>query len=74
MDAKKIGKRLTRLRGDMSQAEVAKKCKIARSTLGMYENGLRVPRDEIKVRLAKFYKKSVGDIFFTSNVTKSRGT
>ena len=32
----------------------------------MYEAGERVPRDEIKIKLAKFYNRSVSYIFFTN--------
>nr|WP_243134131.1 hypothetical protein [Ruthenibacterium lactatiformans] len=31
----------------------------------MYERGERVPRDEIKIRIVRFYNCSVEDIFFT---------
>ena len=30
----------------------------------MYENGSRIPRDEIKIRIANYYKLSVQCIFF----------
>ena len=39
------GKRLIELRGNKSQAEVAKGIGIATSTLGMYETQQRTPRD-----------------------------
>ena len=39
------GKRLIELRGNRSQAEVAKAVGIATSTLGMYETEQRIPRD-----------------------------
>ena len=58
------------LRGNKSQDEVAKAIGISKSALSMYENGSRVPRDEIKVRLANYYKKSVQHIFFNKNNTK----
>lgn len=60
-----IAKRLVELRGDKSRKEVAKAVGISISALQMYENGYRVPRDEIKSRLAMYYKKSVQSIFFT---------
>lgn len=63
-DAKKIGKRLTRLRGDKSQELVARELDISYSALRKYENGERVPRDEVKIRIAKYYGKSVQEIFF----------
>ena len=58
------GKRLIELRGEKSQAEVAKAIGIATSTLGMYEIEQRVPRDSIKVLLAQYYNTTVQDIFF----------
>lgn len=65
LDAVKIGKKLSDLRGNKSQEEVAKAVGISTSALSMYECGERIPRDIIKVRLAKYYKKSVQYIFFT---------
>lgn len=58
------GERLRRLRGDRTLAEVASACGIAASTLAMYEQGNRVPRDHIKVKLAEYYGRSVAYIFF----------
>ena len=45
-------------------AEVASAVGISVSSLGMYETGARMPRDEVKLSLAKFYGRSVNDIFF----------
>lgn len=64
MDAKKIAGRLIKLRGDKKQEEVVKAVGISRSALSMYECGERIPRDEIKVKLANYYRKSVEEIFF----------
>lgn len=58
------GKRLIELRGEKSQAEVAKAIGIATSTLGMYEIEQRVPRDSVKRLIAKYYNKTVQEIFF----------
>lgn len=58
------GKRLVKLRGEKSQAEVAKALGIATSTLGMYETEQRMPRDSIKIALAEYYHTSVQKIFF----------
>nr|DAZ75624.1 MAG TPA: repressor protein C2 [Caudoviricetes sp.] len=30
----------------------------------MYENGERIPRDGIKLKIAEYYQKSVQEIFF----------
>lgn len=61
------GKRLISLRGEKSQAEVARTVGIATSTLGMYETEQRVPRDSIKVALAKYFNTTVQEIFFTED-------
>lgn len=58
------GKRLTRLRGEKTQEEVAKSIGIATSTLGMYETEQRVPRDYIKIALAEYYHTTVQEVFF----------
>ncbi len=60
----RMAKRLRDLRGDKDADEVAKACGISRSALGMYEIGARIPRDEVKVKLARFYNTSVQEIFF----------
>lgn len=59
-----IGRRLFKLRGDRSLRDVATAIRISRSALAMYERGSRVPRDEIKVRLADYYGRTVQSIFF----------
>lgn len=64
MDAKKIGKRLVELRGKKSQLEVANNVEISVSALSMYENGERIPRDNIKIRLSEYYNQPIYDIFF----------
>lgn len=64
MDMSSIAKKLVELRGDQKQEVVSAAVGISRSALAMYERGKRTPRDEIKVRLAKFYHVSVQSIFF----------
>jgi len=64
MDKDKIAKRLIALRGEKSQAEVAAAIGISPSAYSMYENGERIPRDEIKKKIAEYYKRSVTTIFF----------
>lgn len=59
-----IAERLVKCRGDKSQAQVAKETGIAPSTISMYENGERVPRDSTKVILATYYNKTVQELFF----------
>ena len=64
MDKQAIEERLVRLRGKKSRETVAKACGISTSALAMYEQGERISRDDIKIRLSKYYKKSVDFIFF----------
>ena len=59
------GKVLIDLRGEKTREKVANDIGISQSALGMYELELRVPRDDIKIKLADYYGKSVQDIFFT---------
>ena len=44
--------------------EVAKGCGITVSAVQMYECGQRVPRDSIKIEMAKFFETTVQDLFF----------
>ena len=64
MNTEKIARTLIELRGKRSQEEVAKAYGVSVSAVKMYESGKRVPRDEIKVKIANFYKKTIESIFF----------
>ena len=59
-----IAKKLVELRGDRSQNEVATAVGVSASAIAMYESGQRIPRDEIKIRIAEYYGVGVADIFF----------
>ena len=63
-DASVIGQRLLMLRGDKPRGEVAKALDITYSALSNYESGIWVPRDEVKVSLARYYGKTIEEIFF----------
>lgn len=64
LDAKKIGARLKELRGDRRISKVAEDLGISPSALSMYENGERIPRDVIKIKIANYYGEPISDIFF----------
>ncbi|MGI5848816.1 MAG: helix-turn-helix transcriptional regulator [Christensenellales bacterium] len=64
-DASIIGQKLLELRGKRPRIEVSRAVNITPSALSNYENGLRIPRDEIKISLAHFYGKTVEEIFFS---------
>lgn len=59
-----VPERLIAARGDRTQQEVADAVGVTRSALGMYETGDRVPRDDIKVRLADYYAIPIQDLFY----------
>lgn len=65
-----IGEKLKELRGCRTVTGVAKELGISRSALCKYEADERVPRDEVKVKIAKYYGKSVQSIFFATSVHK----
>lgn len=56
--------KLKNARGEKSREEVAKAIGVTVSALSMYERGERVPRDEVKVKLARLYNRTVQDLFF----------
>lgn len=64
MDKIQIGEKLLFLRGNQKREDVADSVGISVSALQMYENGQRVPRDSIKIELAKYYGTTVQEIFF----------
>ncbi|PFA16772.1 helix-turn-helix transcriptional regulator [Bacillus cereus] len=66
MNYERVAQNLIRLRNEKSREEVARAVEISVSTLQMYENGQRIPRDNIKIKLANFYGVTVQTIFFDS--------
>lgn len=65
-DKNLIAKKLTKLRQkkQKTQQEVASALGLSVSAIAMYEAGVRVPRDEVKLALAQYYQTTVGYIFF----------
>lgn len=59
-----IAEKLVQARGEKSRAFVAQNIGVTVSAIAMYEIGRRIPRDEIKIRLAELYGKSVQELFF----------
>ncbi len=64
MNTQAMAETLRKLRGNRTQAEVAKALDISISALSMYENGERIPRDEVKKRISEYYGRTVQHIFF----------
>jgi len=61
---KTTGTILRDLRGDKTQEEIALALGITKSSWAMYERDERVPRDEIKVRIANHFGKSIQELFY----------
>lgn len=72
MNNKEMAQKLKELRGSRTLEEVASAVGITAAALSHYEQGIRVPRDSIKIRLAKYYKRSVQHIFFTGGTCETR--
>lgn len=71
MQRSEIGSRLRKLRGNRSREEVAAALGLSVSALQMYENGYRIPRDEFKIRLSRYYGVSVQELFFPLEMNQS---
>jgi len=73
VDAREIGNRLKFLRKKMNVTgmDVCRETGIMQSAYSNYETGARVPRDENKVLLAKYFGVSVDTIFFNEDFTYS---
>ena len=65
-----MNEKLIELRRNRSQEEVAKALGISVSALSMYEQGNRIPRDEIKIRMAEYYGISLDALFLILLPTK----
>lgn len=64
MDNKAIGQKLRALRGTLDAKSVADALEISTSALFMYERGERIPRDQVRKRIAHYFGKTVEEIFF----------
>lgn len=64
--------RMIELRGGRSQREVAGLLKIPLSTYAMIECGHRFPRKALAIKIAEFYKVTVGYLFFGQDDHETR--
>lgn len=65
MNSEQIACRLKELRGNKSQKEVAEAIGVTPMAVSLYEAGERIPRDEVKKRIADYFQTTVEKIFFT---------
>lgn len=64
MNNAEIAERLVAARGQTPRHVVCNATGISLSALAMYETGKRIPKDEIKVKLSKYYGIPVQDLFY----------
>ena len=64
LNREKAGMMLRMLRGEKSQAEVASDLGVTSMAISQYERGERVPNDDMKIRIASYYGKTVEELFF----------
>lgn len=63
MSREEVGQRLRELRGIRTRTGVARELDISYSALNQYERGDRMPRPEVKQKIADYYGKRVEEIF-----------
>lgn len=62
----KAGRKIKSLRENLGYTpeKVANDIGVSISSYCKYESGIRTPRDEIKEKIANYFDRSVGSIFF----------
>jgi DNA-binding XRE family transcriptional regulator len=58
------GEKMRSLRGKKSKRKVSEELGISFSSYAKYERNERIPRDDVKIKIAKYFHSSVQDIFF----------
>lgn len=66
MNQTSIGEKIAELRNkaNITQKELGMKIGVSTASVAMYELNERVPRDEVKRKIANFFQVSVQDLFF----------
>jgi len=60
-----VGRAIKEMRGNRSQQEIADALGCTKMAISQYENGQRMPNDDMKVSIANFFGVTVGSLFFT---------
>lgn len=64
--------KLRELRGSLTQEQIAVELGITKSAWAMYERGERIPRDEVKVKIANYFACSLEELFYPNYKNKKR--
>lgn len=69
MNRESMARNLVSLRKKKGETQevVASNLNISSSSLAQYETGQKVPRDDVKIRIASYYETTVQDIFFSTS-------
>lgn len=62
-----FGEKMKALRGARSKREVAADLDISESSYTKYERNERIPRDDIKLKIACYFGRTVQEIFFSDS-------
>jgi len=67
-----LGIRIKSLRqkANMTQIELSQKLNVSNTTLSQYENGIRIPSDDIKLKIADYFDVSVDYLLGNSSNKK----
>lgn len=60
-----VGERLRKLRGERSTSTIARAIGVSESSYIKYERDERNPSDSVKKKIADYYGRTVGFIFFS---------
>lgn len=71
MNTVAISRRLRELRGNTPREAVALAVGVTAQAIANYETGIRVPTDEIKIKLAEYYNTTVQELFFEAEVNET---
>lgn len=71
MNRKEVGERLRALRGSRSLDEVANALCVTPMAVSLWERGERIPSDDMKIKIAAYFKRSITFIFFPKQVNKT---
>lgn len=68
-----LGTRIKQLRKEkqLSQLDLARHLNISNTTLSQYESGKRIPGDEIKIKMARFFNVSIDYLLGCTDVRSS---
>ncbi|ARU61560.1 transcriptional regulator [Tumebacillus avium] len=62
--------KMTALRGERTQKEMAKEIGIPVSTYAMIESGHRFPRRDLQIKLARYFNLTVDELFFSQEAAQ----